>query len=119
MTIQERIDRARAELERQEAEEKAATPGPWSYRQRRDQSGYISNGAAEIGRRHGAWNTEAYPIDAACYVRARNLNPARLAVARRLVDVAHGALRFTAEWSPSDEMHLELAERLLGLESAS
>ena len=136
MTIQERIDRARAELERQEAEEKAATPGPWSYRQRRDQSGYISNGAAEIGRRHGAWNTEAYPIDAACYVRARNLNPARLAVARGELEYAierrDDLSASSADWNVSpddkaamlDEMFdgnggLSIAECLLGLESAS
>ena len=123
MTIQERIARARAELERQEAEEvsmpalyknpstwREGEPGQEEWRSdvfREDKSGEVV--------------AEFYSPDAGRYaryfVRARNLNPARLAVAQICLSRAEAADLAGAAELADDQA--ELAERLLGLESAS
>ena len=110
MTIQERIDRARAELERQEAEE---------------------NDCCHAWPIESQWHRSNMAV-----VRARNLNPARLAVARGELEYAierrDDLSASSADWNVSpddkaamlDEMFdgnggLSIAECLLGLESAS
>jgi len=142
MTIQERLGRTRAELERQEAEEvsmpalyknpstwREGEPGQEEWRSdvfREDKSGEVV--------------AEFYSPDAGRYaryfVRARNLNPARLAVARGELEYAierrDDLSASSADWNVSpddkaamlDEMFdgnggLSIAECLLGLESAS
>ena len=140
MTIQERIDRARAELERQEAEDKAGTPGLWGINAWPQRGFDVRIGAkgtpriASVPDRDVSINEQK--ANAAVICRARNLNPARLAVARGELEYAierrDDLSASSADWNVSpddkaamlDEMFdgnggLSIAECLLGLESAS
>ena len=121
MTIQERIDRARAELERQEAEDKAGTPGLWGINAWPQRGFDVRIGAkgtpriASVPDRDVSINEQK--ANAAVICRARNLNPARLAVAQICLSRAEAADLAGAAELADDQA--ELAERLLGLESAS
>ena len=122
VTIQERIDRLWAELERQEAEDKAGTPGLWGINAWPQRGFDVRIGAkgtpriASVPDRDVSINEQK--ANAAVICRARNLNPARLKEARRLTNLAAVALRVMGE---SEGVHEDIAhaEELLGLELAS
>jgi hypothetical protein len=115
----------RAEYERQMEMEKAATPGPWEPSALAPaQEKYILHGADTYIAAFAEWDYEGNletdmdekRVNIPLICLSRNLNPARLATAVRLIDVAYGAFKYGGEWNPSDQMHLELAAALLGVE---
>jgi hypothetical protein len=111
MTIQERIAAAKAALEEQEAEEKAATPRPWVLAG----PGNLSLGAGndQVARNPRGGNKYEWVAEGnhniRLLARSRDLNPARLAEARRLLGLAGN------QWNSYRAEHLATAECLLGI----
>ena len=101
MNIQATLAKCRAELKRQKEMEAKATPGPWHPERFRTKSETKAT-LADMRYKNGG-----YDNDLLCL--ARNLNPARLAVADRM-------LAGIDDSNPSAEWFVDVAAHLLGVE---
>jgi len=126
MTIQERIAAAKAALEEQEKENRDATPRPWTTAEAVRDDGETSAGVTidhktELGGETVLWSRpDCFRLsitNRAVICRARNLNPARLAVAREMLakaeEIHGGAVESGRKFGGFYQ--LTLAERLLGI----
>jgi hypothetical protein len=133
MNIEKTLAACRAELTRQQEMEKAATPGPW-WR------GYISNsfnsifgGVKDALNRlfvssfSGTMSSHSEIPDMDLVLLSRNLNPARLATAKELMDAGEGDWRYWVSHTPeghdpasncsdSQLAKIRVAAALLGVE---